>query len=110
MATKYTNVQNIRGNWTALTSVPLASGDVCVVSGCDNIYDCVVVGLGGTTPSGAWTVSAGDYGGGRDISTPTFSGAVYKAIGGMNGVRVAQSDNSIEVTCTTSGSFWFLKA
>lgn len=110
MATKYVNIADVKGNWTALTSVPLASGDICVVSGCDNIYNCTVIGLGGSTPSGIWSISAGDYQGGRAVNSPTFSGAVYKAVGGLSGKRVSHDDNSIEVTCTTSGNFWFIKS
>jgi hypothetical protein len=109
MATKYVNITDIKGSWTALTTTPVASGDIVVVSGCDNIYDCIVLGLGGTTPSGTWTVSGGVYDNTRAYDSPTFSGAVYNAIGGLDGSRVSQSDNSIQVTCTTSGNFVFLK-
>jgi hypothetical protein len=104
MATKYVNATDIKGGWTTVSTTPVASGDILVVSGFNNPYNGIIISLGGSTPSGTWTISAGDYDNGKAYTSPTFSGASYKAIGGLDGTRVAQSDDTIEFTCTTSGN------
>jgi hypothetical protein len=104
MATKYLQAAATKGAWTTITATAVASGDVLVISGGYNPNHLVVLGLGGTTPSGTWTISGGDYDNTKAYDSTTFSGETYKYILGMDGSRVAQDDTTIEFTCTTSGN------
>lgn len=106
MATKYLDVSSTKETWTTVAGIPVASGDILRVSGAYNPNRLVVLGLGGTTPTGKWTVSGGDYMNAKDYDSANFSGAIYKYILGLDGTKVSEYDNAVEVTATTSGTFF----